>query len=98
MVHLFVYFQVKDGCLDEAKSVINEFIRNITENETETLDYASWQEKDNENKFVHTMTFKDEEARKHHVSTEYVKPFVAKLYPICVEDPKAIFMELFDGK
>lgn len=87
MEHVFVSFKVKKEFIEDAKKIIGEFVRQIKENETGTLSYKCFQEKADESSFIHVMTFKSEEAEERHRHTEYVKKFVANLYPMCQSTP-----------
>ncbi len=90
-----VRFEVQEGKLDEAKAAIQEFISNIREKEARTLYYSSYQENENLLRFVHFMIFADSDSHQHHRSTEYVRNFVSKLYPVCIKEPQPTFLSEF---
>ncbi len=92
-----VRFEVQEGRLDEAKTAIQEFISNIREKEARTLYYSSYQENENLLRFVHFMIFADSDSHQHHRSTEYVRNFVSKLYPVCIKEPQPTFLSEFDA-
>lgn len=56
------------------------------ENEPDTLYYETIQEDDLVS-FIHIIKFKDEEARKFHESTPYIKKFVDEMYPLSEAEP-----------
>ncbi len=66
--------------------LIKEFPDKILENEPDTIFYESLQEDDRVS-FIHIITFRNEEARKFHESTPYVKKFVENLYPLLEAEP-----------
>ncbi len=92
-----VHFEVQEGKLDEAKAAIQEFISNIRQKESKTLYYSSYQENENPLRFVHFMIFADSDSHQHHRSTEYVRSFVSKLYPVCIKEPQPTFLSEFDA-
>ena len=79
-------FEVKAESIGIAKKAIATFIASVKVNEPDTLYYTSWQEKDNPARFLHHFAFKDSKAEEFHKETQWVKTFVATLYPELVSD------------
>ncbi len=80
-------FKVLEEHLNPALEAIREFIAGITAHEPGTTIYHSYQDVDDPTRFLHLMRFTDPEAREYHVSSDHVKVFVEKLYPLCEEKP-----------
>lgn len=87
MIHIFIPFTVKPDSLEYVKILILDFISAIKKNESGTLMYKSYQQKEDPTKFIHVMTFVDEKSQTKHRQTSYCKYFVEKLYPLCTEMP-----------
>ena len=87
-----ITFEVKKESLETVRTLIKEFVWNIRKNEPATLVYTAWQEKEHPRRFIHLMTFSDEQAQKIHREADYVKAFTDQLYPECTAEPK--FVEL----
>jgi quinol monooxygenase YgiN len=86
MIHKLIKFKAKKENLEEVIELIKHFLDNILENEPDTLYYESIQDED-QFSFIHIITFSNDEARKHHESTPYVKEFVEHLYPLLEAEP-----------
>lgn len=96
MERALVEFQLKDdSLLGDAKAAIDEFVQNIEEKEPGTLLYSSMQDKDDPTHFMHYMEFLDSESHQSHRTTEHVRTFVKKLYPLCVEKPNPTFLDAY---
>lgn len=89
MKHVIIPFTVKSESMETVETIIKKFISEIEKNEPGTLMYKSFQQTDEPAKFVHVMTFADEEAEKIHRQTDHCKHFVERLYPLCTEMPRA---------
>jgi len=89
MKHVMISFSVKPEELDKVKAIIGEFISAIHKYETDTLMYKSFQNSTNPTRFIHIMTFKDDEAMDYHRQTKHCREFVDRLYPLCAELPVA---------
>lgn len=85
-------FQVREEHLESALEAIRDFIAAIAANEPETTIYHSHQDVEDPTRFLHLMRFTDAKARDYHVSSEHVKVFVDRLYPLCEEKP--VFRDL----
>ncbi len=99
MINIKINFIIKENeSLDFVYEIINEFIKNIKQNEPGTFEYESFQYVDNERHFFHLMSFVDEKARMNHKNTSHCKEFVSKLYPLCNGRPKAIEVKRVNKK
>ena len=85
-------YRVKKQKIAEVKKAISEFVRQVKKKERGTLRYESFQLEKHPSEFVHLMKFKDKKAEDLHRKTEYVKKFVAVLYPVCEKKP--VFVRL----
>ncbi len=83
-----IQFRVKEGHVQEAESLIREFIDHVRINEPDTLSYQSFQLNHDIQEFVHLMCFTGEDADERHKDSPYIKKFVEALYPICESEPK----------
>lgn len=82
-------FKIKASHLQEAKSIIQDFLQAVSENERgKTLLYKSFHYKTESNSFLHLMTFKNAKAEEAHRNASYTQDFVEKLYPLCSEKPQ----------
>lgn len=80
-------FKVREEHLDAALEAIRDFIAGIAAHEPGTTIYHSYQDVDDPTSFFHLMRFTDAEAREQHVSSDHVKVFVDRLYPLCEDKP-----------
>ena len=92
MIERRASFKVMEEHLDAAVAAIQEFIDGIVAREPNTTIYHSYQDMDDPTRFFHLMRFTDAEAREYHVSSDHVKVFVDKLYPLC--DEKPVFVDV----
>ncbi len=81
--------------VEQAKAAIDDFVSAIERQEPGTLRYASMQDTEERSHFVHYMEFQDKESHQYHRTTEHVQAFVSKLYPLCEEEPRAFFLEVY---
>lgn len=88
MIHVIIPFEVYLKDIDKVKEIIRTFLRKIKENELDTLVYKSFQQKDQPEKFIHIMTFANEEAQNKHRNSPWCKTFVDQLYPKCKALPQ----------
>ena len=86
MINKLVKFKAKKENAEKVKDLIKEFLDKILENEPDTLYYECLQE-ENLVSFIHIITFRDEEARKYHGSTPYLKKYIDDLYPLLEAEP-----------
>ena len=86
MIHKLVKFKAKKENIEEVIRLIENFLDKILENEPDTVYYESIQEED-QISFIHVITFNNDEARKKHESTSYVKEFIGNLYPLLEAEP-----------
>ena len=94
MINIKIEFVIKPNeSLEFVGKIVKEFINNIRKNEPATIEYTSFQYKDNERHFVHFMTFTDEDAQLKHRNTAYCQDFVSKLYPLCEKEPEVYGLE-----
>ena len=87
MIERRASFKVFQEHLDAALAAIREFVAAIIAHEPNTTIYHSYQDIDDPTRFFHLMAFTDADAREYHVSSDHVKAFVEKLYPLCEENP-----------
>lgn len=80
-------FTVNPGRMEEALAAISAFIDH-TRSEPGTIRYESWQSAHSPAEFLHLMEFVDADAEKAHRSSEEVRLFADRLYPLCVNTPK----------
>jgi quinol monooxygenase YgiN len=80
-IHQTAYFAVRDGAQETCEKAIREFIEYVREHEPDTLIYASLQEKEDHNHFLHYFIFRDEHAHDLHTSPEAVNHFTSLLHP-----------------
>jgi len=95
--YVMIPFQVREEKLDEAKKAINELISHVREKEPGTLLYKSLQLKNDHTSFIHFIIFADNDAHMKHRAAAYVLAFVKKLYSLCPDEPRPIFLENFDS-
>lgn len=87
MIERRASFKVREEHIEAAVAAIQEFIDAIVAHEPDTTIYHSYQDIDDPTLFFHLMRFTDPDAREYHVSSDHVKVFVDKLYPLCEERP-----------
>ena len=87
MIQRIVTYRVHEAAVDDARAAIDQFVSGIRAVEARTISYHAYQYPHDPTRFVHTMTFEDEEGRAIHVDTPHVRAFVDRLYPLCVEPP-----------
>jgi quinol monooxygenase YgiN len=77
-------YQVRPEALERCLAAIREFVAYVAANESGTMRYEVWQERDDPTRFVHIFIFRDAEADKHHSESAEVKKFASILYPECL--------------
>jgi quinol monooxygenase YgiN len=80
-VYQTAYFVIRDDSLTVCEIAIREFVDYVRENEPDTLQYTSLQEKENPNHFLHYFIFRNEAARDLHANSDAVNRFTGILYP-----------------
>lgn len=80
-------FVVKKGKLNKVKEAIDQFVRTVHVSEPGTRMYVSFQDEENEFRFLHVMIFESEGAEKKHQSAAYTEKFVNILNPNCKREP-----------
>ena len=78
-------FRVKPESRARCEAAIREFVDAVRANEPETLHYTSLRQGDGEDTYLHVMAFADERAEERHRSSDWVRQFVAVLYPETVD-------------
>jgi quinol monooxygenase YgiN len=78
-------YQVHPEALEKVLAAIHEFVAYVCANESGTMRYEVWQERDDPTRFVHIFIFKDTEADKLHSESPEVKKFASTLYPECLK-------------
>ena len=77
-------YQVRPEALEKCLAAIREFVAYVRANESGTLRYEVWQEREDPTRFVHLFIFRDAEADRIHSESPEVKKFAAILYPECL--------------
>jgi len=77
-------YQVRPESIDLCLAAIHEFVAYVRANESGTLRYEVWQERDDPTRFVHIFVFRDAEADRIHSESAAVKKFSSILYPECL--------------
>jgi quinol monooxygenase YgiN len=77
-------YQVKPEALDKVLAAIHEFVAYVRANESGTLRYDVWQERDDPTHFVHIFVFRNADADRIHSESAQVKKFAGVLYPECL--------------
>ncbi|HOP06220.1 MAG TPA: antibiotic biosynthesis monooxygenase [candidate division Zixibacteria bacterium] len=86
MVHVMATFIVKPNKLAEVREAIGRFIDAVRDNEPDCLLYESFQGED-DNSFVHLMSFEDEAAEARHNQTLHTRQFHELLEAVCNQGP-----------
>jgi quinol monooxygenase YgiN len=81
-------FVVKKGKLDKVKEAIDQFVRTVHVSEPGTRLLVSFQDEENEFKFLHIMIFESEGAEKLHKTAAYTEKFLKILLPNCKSEPR----------
>jgi quinol monooxygenase YgiN len=94
MVRQLARYQVRADGVDQAVAAIREFVADVRSNESGTLRYEAWQEKDDRTRFTHIFVFRDSEAEQTHSDSAAVKTFAGILYPLCLAPVEFVDYEL----
>jgi quinol monooxygenase YgiN len=86
MIYRKAEFKVRPDKVEEAEGIIASFIAQVHTNEPDTKIYDAFLQEDGST-FMHLMAFSGVDAEEHHRNTSYVQEFVAKLYPLCEDQP-----------
>jgi quinol monooxygenase YgiN len=97
-IRQLAHYQVRPEALERCLAAIREFVAYVRANETGTLRYDVWQEKNDPTRFVHIFTFRDAEADKIHSESAAVKKFSSILYPECLAPVEFIDYQLVVSK
>lgn len=89
MINVIIPFQIQPESVKEGIALIEQFVRQVSENEPETIFYKSFQDQKEPTKFVHVMSFANDTAQLKHKQSDYCTNFVKGLYPICLAKPEA---------
>ncbi|MGI0007597.1 MAG: putative quinol monooxygenase [Nitrosotalea sp.] len=81
-ITILVRYKIKKKKLDKATSVILEYVETIKKNESGTIEYKVFQDKNNPTLFIHVMSFVDKAAQKTHEKSEHLKKLKKILIPI----------------
>ena len=93
-IHTRVEYRVKPEKIEEVKQQIKDYIKTVGEQEPDIRVYESYQNKDDPSKFIHLAEFKDDIAEKNHKEISHTKKFVEFLYPLCLEEPKFVYLNM----
>ena len=77
-------YQVHPEALEKVLAAIHEFVAYVCANESGTMRYEVWQERDDPTRFVHIFVFRDRDADRRHSESAEVKKFASILYPECL--------------
>jgi quinol monooxygenase YgiN len=77
-------YQVRSESLELCLAAIHEFVAYVRTNESGTLRYDVWQERDDPTRFVHIFVFRDAEADRIYSESAAVKKYSSILYPQCL--------------
>ncbi len=80
-------YRLKPGILGEAKAAIQEYVERVQRTEAGTFSYHCLQSDVEPTRFIHLMSFADEEAEEAHAASPFMKEFSEKLFPYCFEGP-----------
>jgi quinol monooxygenase YgiN len=84
-------FEIKPGKKQVVIEAIEKFTRTVHVSEPGSKLYVSFQDKKDENKFIHIMVFENEGAELKHKTAGYTQEFVDIVNKACVK--KIIFKE-----
>jgi quinol monooxygenase YgiN len=79
-------FTVKEEAIGHVLEAIASFLTH-TATEPGTLTYESLRSTDEPTRFLHLMTFADEDAERVHASSAACERFTSALYPACTDGP-----------
>ncbi len=88
-------FRVRASEVAAAEKAIIAFVSKVAD-EPGTLRYESFREADGVS-YVHLMAFADADAEEAHKTTDYLKQFVADLYPRCEAQPVFTDVKMVSG-
>lgn len=80
-------YKLKPGNAEKAAELIKKFVESV-QNEEGTLLYSPFQYVNENNKFIHVISFENESAEALHKDAEYTKKFVEELSALTVDEPK----------
>ena len=80
-------FEIKSGKKQEVMEAIENFTRTVHVSEPGSRLYVSFQDKKNQNKFIHIMCFENEGAEMKHKSAGYTREFVQLINKSCKKEP-----------
>ena len=84
-------FEIKPGKKPVVIEAIEKFTRTVHVSEPGSRLYVSFQDKKDQNKFIHIMVFENEGAELKHKTAGYTQEFVDIVNKVCVK--KIIFKE-----
>lgn len=80
------HYQVKAAAVDKVKDAIEEFVKDVKDNEPGTRMYTAWQEVEDPTRFVHLFIFENKAAHERHASSDAVRRFESVYGPELVSD------------
>jgi len=89
MIHVMAQYIVKEDKIEEAASIVKDFLKAIKDNEPKTK-YDAYH---NDKYFLHVMSFPDKHTEEVHRLSPHTKDFVEKMYPLCEEEPKFTWLK-----
>jgi quinol monooxygenase YgiN len=86
-VHVTASFRVRPEAVPDATTATRKFVAAVRASEPGTLEYRSLRDREDHTMFLSVMRFADEAAEAAHRNTEHVRRYIARLYPLCSEEP-----------
>jgi quinol monooxygenase YgiN len=86
-VYQTAHYQVNESAIPKVKAAIEEFIQYVQQNEPGTKFYASWQQQDDQTRFMHLFIFEDDAAHAVHGGSAAVRRFESVYRPELVGGP-----------
>jgi quinol monooxygenase YgiN len=77
-------YEIHPEAIERVKAAIREFVDYVRSNESGTLRYDVWQNREHPTRSVHIFIFRDQEAHNLHSASAQVKKFSDLLYPECL--------------
>lgn len=92
MISIHVRFEVEKDKVEAARRLISEFLYDIRQHESGTIEYRSFYYKSWPHCFFHIITFDNDAAEETHRNAAYTRKFIEALYKIVTKDPELKFI------
>ena len=93
-IHTRVEYKVRKDKVEDVKNNIAKFVDAVRDNEPGIRVYESYQNGEDNSRFIHLAEFKDKVSEQTHKDAGHTKKFAEFLYPLCDQEPKIIHMSL----